>query len=150
MISPLARIHTYYVIKQAGTPSSTIELEYAASCQKYTPEPPAWLIRHCEVGDAIASLPRDESAAVGKRWAATINCEECDRAIRIAGHYAILGRRIGQDASEWVHVGRDAEREAEACRGILRTVDRSKVYRDGMGRLFEWLSVGEEVVVAIE
>jgi hypothetical protein len=143
MISPLARIHTYYVIKQAGTPSSTIELEYAASCQKYTPEPPAWLIRHCEVGDAIASLSRDESAAVGKRWEATIQCEECDRAIRISGHYVILGRRIGQDASAWVHLGRDAEREAEVCRGVIRAVDRAKAYRDGMGRLFEWLSVGE-------
>ena len=145
MISPLARIHTYYVIKQSGTPSSTIELEYAASCQKFTPEPPAWLIRHCEVGDAISSLPKRECEAVDERWAATIMCEECDRAIRIAGHHVILGRRIGQDASEWVHIGKDAEREAEECRGVLRTIDRSKVYRTGMGRLFEWLSVGEVV-----
>ena len=145
MISPYARIHQYFVIKQSGTPSSTIELEYAASCQVYTPEPPAWLIRHCEVGDAIAGLPRAEGDAVGWRWEATIRAEECDRAIRIASHHVILGRRIGQDASEWVHVGRDAEREAEACRILIRAADRTKAYRDGMGQLLEWLSVGEEV-----
>ena len=145
MISPLARIHTYYVIKQSGTPSSTIELEYAASCQKFTPEPPAWLVRHCEVGDAIAGLPKDEGEAVDRRWSATILSEECDRAIRLAGHHVIMGRRIGQDASGWVHVGREAERELETCRKRIRAVDRAKAYRDGMGRLFEWLSVGEEV-----
>ena len=145
MISPLARIHTYYVIKQSGTPSSTIELEYAASCQKYTPEPPAWLVRHCEVGDAIAGLSRGEGEAVEVRWSATILAEECDRAIRVAGYHVILGRRIGQDASEWVHIGRDAEREADACRKRIRRADRTKAYHDGMGRLFEWLSVSGEV-----
>ncbi len=146
MISPYARIHRYFVIKQAGTPSSTIELEYAASCQVFTPEPPAWLLRHCEVGDAIARLPADERDAVEWRWIATIHAEECDRAIRVAGHHVILGRRIGQDASAWVHVERDAEREAEACRGAVRAIDRTRAYHDGMGRLFERLSVGEEVV----
>ena len=146
MISPLTRIHTYYVIRQAGTPSSTIELEYASACQTHSPEPSVWLVRHCETGDAIARLSKDEGEAVDARWTATIKSEECDRAIRVAGHHVIMGRRIGQDASAWVRVGRDAEREAEACRMLMRTTDRTKVYRDGMGRLFEWLSVGEEVV----
>ena len=148
MISPLARIHTYYVIRQAGTPSSTIELEYASAVQKYTPEPPAWLVRHCEVGDAIAGLSRDEEEAVDARWMATIMSEECDRAIRVAGHHVIMGRRIGQDASAWVRVGRDAEREAEACRGEVRAIDRTKAYHDGMGRLFEWLSANDEALAA--
>ena len=145
MISPYARIHKYFLIRQAGTPSSTIELEYASACQRFDTEPPAWLIRHCEVGDAIAGLPDAEREAVEKRWEATIRAEECDRAIRIAGHHVIMGRRIGQDASAWVRVGRDAEHEAEACRGEARVTDRTKVYRYGMGRLFERLSVSEEV-----
>ena len=146
MISPLARIHKYFIIRQAGTPSSTIELEYASACQRFETDAPAWLIRHCEVGDAIAGLPESEREAVGDRWEATIRAEECDRAIRVASHHAIMGRRIGQDASVWVHVERDAEREAEACRILMRATDRTKAYHDGMGRLFEWLSAGGEVV----
>ena len=95
MTTPHARIHRYFVIRSAGAPSSTVQLEYASACHRFETEPPAWLIRHCEVGDAIAALPPKQTFAVVVRWEAAITVEECGRAIRVAEEHRRVCRRSG-------------------------------------------------------
>jgi hypothetical protein len=140
MISPLARIHHYFVIKQSGTPSSTLSLDYAASCSRVAHEPPAWLVRHCEVGDAIAALPSRQEEAVTRRWEFSIRIEECDRAMCMVAHRINEGVRANESVTDWMALSRKAEAEAGVCRMAVRKIDRSRAYRAGMVLVIERLS----------
>jgi hypothetical protein len=141
MTSPHARIHRYFVIRQAGTPSSTIQLEYAAAVSCRDHEAPAWLIRHCEVGDAIESLPNGQQRAVERRWRAIVLLEECTRAIRTASTRELECRREGKDAREWVTVAKEAEAHAQWAEKAMR---EGRMYREGMDGLIILLTRSEE------
>ncbi len=145
MTTPHARIHRYFMIRCAGTPSSTIQLEYAAACQRFETEPPAWLVRHCEVGDAIASLPFKQFRAVITRWEAAITVEECGRAIRVAEEHRRVCRRSGADASDWRGVVAEAEREEREARKVIARAERGREYGEGMDVLVGVLGEVEEV-----
>ncbi|GAG40067.1 unnamed protein product, partial [marine sediment metagenome] len=103
------------------------------------PKPPEWLVRHCEVGSAIAALPGEEKpkprgqrGAVVARWDAQVQLEECERAIRIICTRELQDRRARRDISEWVELGTEAEDKAQEAERELARHERSRWYRDGM------------------
>ena len=145
MTSPHSRIHRYFVIRSAGTPSSTVQLEYASACHRFETEPPKWLIRHCEVGDALAALPFEQFRAVVTRWEAAITVEECGRAIRVAEEHKRVARRSGEDVSDWRVVVAEAELEDAEARRVIARAERGREYSAGMDALVGVLRVVEGV-----
>lgn len=128
------RLHRYFVIRQSGVPSSSIDLDFAGSTSRNPTEHPEWLIRHCEVGDAIFSLPPSEREAVERRWYVAVHIEECVRAIRVASMHETVCRRQQTDASQWKSVLADAEAERQAALNELHRLE-TKQYRRGMDKL---------------
>lgn len=143
------RIHRYFVADEGGMPSTTVQLEFATSANRRDCEPPRWLVRHCEVGDALCALPGDTKpprgprgpqGAVVQRWRAVVLIEECVRAIRVAGTKEAELRRGGQDASDWVRIARRAEFEAQMAERAVSNLERHRDYRHGMDALVRALT----------
>ena len=128
------RLNKYFVIRQSGAPSSSIALDFAASTSRRSTEAPEWLIRHCEVGDAIFSLPANEQKAVEARWSTAIHVDECIRAIRVASAGATRCRREQSDASQWKLIIVDADREMREATKRMHKLEDSD-YRRGMDKL---------------
>ena len=139
MSHPYGRIHRYFVIQQTGIPSSTINLDQFSTSKRNEPKHPKWLMRHCEVGNAMTTLPRHHRRAIERRFMAMVMIEECARAIRIAATRECDCRRAGEDFSQWAEVARDAEREAQEYEREIATVERRRDYRDGLDDLLDKL-----------
>ena len=149
MNSAYGRIHRYFVARDSGMPSTTVQLEFAATASRRDCEPPRWLVRHCEVGDALYALPGDEKPprgprgerdAVVKRWCAVVLIEECFRAIRVAGTKESELRRAGQDASDWPKIARQAEAEARRLERDVAWWERQREYHNGMDAFVKGLT----------
>jgi hypothetical protein len=146
-MDPHAALRKYFTIRQAGAPSSTVQLDYALSTHLYPGEPPGWLVKHCEVGDAIERLEPCERDAVIIRWTARTTIDECERAIRIAASKELDCKRAGfsDAARRWGGLAQDAEKEAQKNERVMAKWERRKAYKRGMERLV--MALAERIAV---
>ena len=130
-------LHRYFQIKDAGPPSTTINL---TDVHVESPErPPRWLVRLCDVGIAIEKLPAEQKEAVVTRWEAVIGQEDAERDLTVLD---MRQARLRREGGDWRGVERLRQRiEAQLHEHwkVRRRNEQRKAYRVGMDDLEEIL-----------
>lgn len=115
-------LRSYFLLLEAGGHPTTTNLSdvWASSVASA----PKWLLRNCEVGDALCNLRRDRLRAVCKYWKACLDEEDANR------DACVFGLRGESRPSQRVALS-----NAYRAQTRREQIERSKAYRDGMGDL---------------
>ena len=141
---PRERVHQYFVLLQAGVPSATGNLDGASGNSHQRARPPEWLIRHCEVGNALAALKNHEREAVVRYFEASVLYEECERAMCVVdmrknGKYHTAAKKVGinprASRTDWDDLRWDAEKMQRLCEREMRRVGSWRSYQSGIDKV---------------
>jgi len=124
-------LRSYFTLRQAGGPSPTIDLTRDTSPTGESP--PRWLVRICDVGKALHELPPHEFIAVGLRWHAVLEQEECQRMRDVCARgIARLESQLADEKMLWEEMRRrkDKGRAKESQRKISKLSKKLQDWRD--------------------